>query len=103
MRAMLTRPNGGDMATVMLRSPLRDLAGGRSSLEVEGGWVDEILGRLEGEYPGLGGWVRDEHGHIREQVSVFLNGERAPAEASVAPGDKIHILPAISGGAADAE
>jgi hypothetical protein len=30
---------------------------------------------------------------------VFLNGERAPAEAAVAPGDRIHILPAISGGA----
>jgi molybdopterin converting factor small subunit len=87
------------MATVMLRSPLRDLAGGRSSLEVDGGSVGEVLGRLEGVYPRLVGWVRDEQGHIREHVSVFLNGERVPAEAAVAPGDRIYILPAISGGA----
>jgi len=91
------------MATVVLRSPLRDLAGGQSSVEVDGGSVGEVLGKLEGEYPRLVGWVRDEQGHIRQHVNVFLNGERAPSEAEVEPGDKIHILPAISGGAASAE
>src|SRR6187455_1375071 len=59
---------GGVMATVVLRSPLRDLAGGRSSVEVDGGSVGEVLGRLEGEYPRLVGWVRDEQGGIREHV-----------------------------------
>ena len=91
------------MATVVLRSPLRDLAGGQSSVQVTGGSVGEVLGKLEGEYPRLVGWVRDEQGHIREHVNVFLNGERAPSEAEVAPGDKIHILPAISGGTVEAE
>ena len=90
---------GGVMATVVLRSPLRDLAGGRSSVEVDGGSVGEVLGRLEGEYPRLVGWVRDEHGHIREHVNVFLNGERAAAGQAVSPGDQLHVIPAISGGA----
>src|SRR3954463_5938296 len=90
---------GGVMETVVLRSPLRDLAGGRSSVDVDGGSVGEVLGRLEGDYPRLVGWVRDEQGQIREHVNVFLNGERARAEAVVEPGDTIHILPAISGGA----
>src|SRR3954470_6168561 len=92
---------GGDMAKVVLRSPLRDLAGGRSSVDVQGGSVGEVLGELEGEYPRLTGWVRDEQGRIRRHVNVFLNGERAKAEESVAPGDTITILPAISGGASD--
>jgi molybdopterin converting factor small subunit/photosystem II stability/assembly factor-like uncharacterized protein len=91
------------MATIHLRSPLRDLAAGRSSVDVDGGTVGEVLGRLEGEYPRLVGWIRDEHGHIRQHVNVFLNGERAPLEASVGTGDRIHILPAISGGAGEAE
>src|SRR5689334_6157323 len=89
------------MATVVLRSPLRDLAGGRSSVDVQGGSVGEVLGRLEGEYPKLTGWVRDEQGRIRRHVNVFLNGERVKADETVGPGDTIHILPAISGGAAD--
>ena len=90
------------MAKVVLRSPLRDLAGGRSSVDVAGGSVDEVLGRLEGDYPRLVGWVRDEQGGIRRHVNVFLNGERARADAHVDAGDTITILPAISGGT-DAE
>ncbi len=87
------------MAKVVLRSPLRDLAGGRSSVDVAGGSVREVLGRLEGDYPRLVGWVRDEQGHIRRHVNVFLNGERVRADAAVGVGDTIQILPAISGGA----
>jgi molybdopterin converting factor small subunit/photosystem II stability/assembly factor-like uncharacterized protein len=90
------------MAKVVLRSPLRDLAGGRSSVDVQGGSVGEVLGRLEGEYPKLTGWVRDEQGRIRRHVNVFLNGERTKSpEAHVDAGDTIYILPAISGGAGD--
>src|SRR3954469_14841380 len=97
---------GGDMAKVVLRSPLRDLAGGRSSVDVQGGSVGEVLGRLEGEYPKLTGWVRDEQGPIRRHVNVFLNGERTKSpEEHVDSGDTIYILPAISGGdgSSDAE
>src|SRR4029079_5487932 len=90
------------MAKVVLRSPLRDLAGGRSSVDVAGGSVGRVLGCLEGEYPKLTGWVRDEQGGIRRHVNVFLNGERAKADAHVDAGDTITILPNISGGA-DAE
>jgi molybdopterin converting factor small subunit len=91
------------MAHVNLRSPLRDLAGGRSSLEVDGGTVGEVVERLERDHPKLVGWVRDEQGRIREHVTVFLNGERVGSETSVGPGDRIHILPAISGGADSGE
>src|SRR6266704_2632875 len=92
---------GGTVAVVNLRSPLRDLAGGRGTLEVEGSTISEILDRLEGQYPRLAGWVRDEGGSLREHVTVFVNGERAPVDQSVSPADRVHILPAISGGAGD--
>src|SRR3954471_19939655 len=91
-------PSGGVMAKVVLRSPLRDLTGGRSSVDVQGGTVGEVLGKLEGEYPKLTGWVRDEQGRIRRHVNVFLNGERVRTDAEVGVGDTIQILPAISGG-----
>jgi molybdopterin converting factor small subunit len=87
------------VAVVKLRSPLRELAGG-PELSVEGATVGEVIRRLEAGYPRLSGWVLDEEGHIREHVGVFLNDERAGLGAQVGDGDRIHILPAISGGAA---
>jgi molybdopterin converting factor small subunit/photosystem II stability/assembly factor-like uncharacterized protein len=90
------------LAVVTLRAPLRDLAG-KATVEVEGATVGEVIGRLEGEYPRISGWVLDEAGRVREHVNVFLNGERAGIEAPVSSNDRIQILPAISGGAGDAE
>jgi molybdopterin synthase sulfur carrier subunit len=86
------------MAMVTLRAPLRDLAGGTSRLEVPGATVAEVIGRLESEHPRLAGWVLDERGRIREHVKVFVNGDVAGLEDSVAAGDQVHVLPAISGG-----
>ena len=35
---------------------------------------------------------------IRRHINVFVNGERGREATSVAPGDRIEVLPAISGG-----
>src|SRR5205809_963638 len=74
------------------------MAGGTGTLEVEGSTVSELLDRLERDYPRLAGWVRDEGGSLREHVTVFVNGERAPVDQAVSTADRVHILPAISGG-----
>src|ERR687886_491912 len=89
------------MAVVTLRSPLRELAGGSREVSLEGDTVGEVLGSLEERYPRLTGWVRDEHGRIREHVNVFVNEERAGLETPVTTKDRMHVLPAISGGAVE--
>jgi molybdopterin converting factor small subunit/photosystem II stability/assembly factor-like uncharacterized protein len=81
------------MAVVSLRAPLRDLADGSGTLQVQGATVGEIIDRLERTYPRLRGWVMDERGRVR------VNGERTGQEAPVAASDTVHVLPAISGGA----
>src|SRR5947209_1581306 len=86
------------MAVVRLPSPLRELAGS-GRLEVDGATVGEILETLERSHPRLDGWVADEQGQIREHVKVFVNGEVAGLETRVADGDRIQVLPSISGGA----
>jgi molybdopterin converting factor small subunit/photosystem II stability/assembly factor-like uncharacterized protein len=91
------------MAVVTLRSPLRELAGGSRELNIAGATVGDVLGKLERDFPRLVGWIRDEHGRVRQHVNVFVNEERAPLEAAVAAGDRIHVLPAISGGAVQTE
>ena len=86
------------MATVRLRAPLSELAGGQRELELEGATVADVLKALEREHPGTRGWILDERGAIREHINVFVNREYGREETSVAPGDRLHVLPAISGG-----
>jgi sulfur-carrier protein len=83
--------------TVVLRGPLKQLAGG-SDHPVAGATVGELLRELEGEHPALGGWILDERGAIRRHINVFVNGDYAAAETAVSDGDRVDVLPAISGG-----
>jgi molybdopterin synthase sulfur carrier subunit len=85
------------MANVRLRGQLEKLAGA-SELPVEGGTVTELLKALEETHAGLEGWILDERGVLRRHINVFVNGEPAEPDTTVAESDKIEILPAISGG-----
>lgn len=86
------------MATVKLRAPLKDLAGGNREIPIEGASVGEILRELERLHPKITGWVLDEQGRVRRHVNVFVDGERVREDAPVAPGATMHVLPSISGG-----
>jgi molybdopterin synthase sulfur carrier subunit len=86
------------MPQVDLRAPLKDLAGGNAQLSLEGATVGEVLRAMERDWPRTVGWVLDEHGRVRPHVNVFVNGERVREDAAVGPGDRLHVLPSISGG-----
>ncbi len=86
------------MAVVCVRGPLRKLAGGRAEHELGAGTVVELLRELELRHPEMGGWVLDERGSIRRHINVFVNGEQSTAETSVSAGDRVEVLPAITGG-----
>jgi molybdopterin converting factor small subunit len=86
------------MAVVNVRGPLRKLAGGRAEHELAGATVIELLRALELRYPDIGGWILDERGRIRRHINVFVNGERQDEAAAVRSGDRIEVVPAITGG-----
>ena len=86
------------MAVVRLRAPLSELAGGRRELELDGATVAEVLKALEREHPEVKGWILDERGLIREHINVFVNKEYGREDTSVGDADRLHVLPAISGG-----
>jgi molybdopterin synthase sulfur carrier subunit len=86
------------VAVVRLRAPLSELAGGRRELELDGETVAEVLQALEREHPDVKGWILDEHGAIREHINVFVNKEYGREDTSVNPSDRLHVIPAISGG-----
>ena len=86
------------MAFVRLRAPLSELAGGRRELELDGATVGEVLQALEREHPDVKGWILDERGSIREHINVFVNKDYGREDTAVGAQDRLHVLPAISGG-----
>jgi molybdopterin converting factor small subunit len=86
------------MATVKLRAPLKDLAGGNREVTIDGTSVGQVLRELERQHPKITGWVLDEQGRVRRHVNVFVDGERVKEDAPVAPDATLHVLPSISGG-----
>jgi molybdopterin converting factor small subunit len=91
------------MATVQLSPRLRELTSAQDDLEIDGGTVGDVLRQLEQAHPQARGWVLDEQGNIRHHVKIFVNGDMASLESSVSTADRVHIVPAISGGSDDAE
>jgi molybdopterin synthase sulfur carrier subunit len=87
------------MAVVHLRTPLKQQAGNRAEHPIEGATVIELLEELEAANPAIAGWILDERGQIRRHINVFVNGERGDGQTAVGSGDRVDVLPAISGGA----
>ena len=85
------------MAVVLLRAPLSELAGAREHT-LDGGTVQEVLVSLEGACPTLAGWVLDERRAIRQHINVYVNGQLAEEATAVGGSDRVHVLPAITGG-----
>jgi molybdopterin converting factor small subunit len=89
------------MPTVRLREPLKRLASGRSEHALEARTVSELLHALEQSHPALTGWILDERGKLRPHINVFVNGELGNAGSALDDGDRVDVIPAISGGAYD--
>ena len=85
-------------AVLCLHGPLRKLAGDRAQHEMAGATVIELLRGLESRHPEIAGWILDERGQIRRHINVFVAGDRASEETAVSPGDRVEVLPAITGG-----
>jgi len=86
------------MPVVCVRGPLKRLAGDRSEHAIEGGSVGELLAELERANPAAKGWILDERGVLRRHINVFVNGELCEQGTAVAEGDRVDVLPALSGG-----
>ena len=58
-----------------------------------------MLAALEREQPALAGWILDERGELRRHINVYVRGEPGGPDTPVGDGDRVDVLPAISGGA----
>ena len=88
--------------TVFIPAPLRAYTGGAAELRLEAPTVRAVLAELERTNPPLYRSVCDDTGAVRRHVNVFVNSshvrDREGLDTALAPGDKVTILPAVSGG-----
>jgi len=95
----LTRP-----ATIAIHVPpaLRDCCEGAAELSLSAPSVRAALELLESRHPSLHRSICDETGAVRRHVNLFVNAahvrDRNGLETTLAPGDVLTILPAVSGG-----
>jgi molybdopterin/thiamine biosynthesis adenylyltransferase/rhodanese-related sulfurtransferase/molybdopterin converting factor small subunit len=92
------------MATIQIPTPLRRFTGEAGDVEVQGGTVDEALGDLTRQHPGLKPHLYTADGGLRSFVNIFLNDDDVRhlerGATRVAPGDTLTIIPSIAGGSA---
>jgi len=87
---------------VRLPTVLRAAAGGRTTVEVDGSTIGEVLSTLVAAYPGLAGQVLTDDGTLHRFVNVYVNDDDVryldQLDTKVADGDTVSILPAVAGG-----
>lgn len=90
--------------TFVIPGPLRDLAGGRSEVRLDGHAesVRDALNLLGNNYPKVRDRIVTELGEVRPHVNIFIDGDSfrdvGGLGAPVRNGAEILILPAVSGG-----
>ena len=88
--------------TVQIPGALRHYCEGASEISLPAASVRAALAEIERRYPMLYRGVCEETGAVRRHVNVFVNTDnmrdREGLDTTVAPGDVITILPAVSGG-----
>jgi molybdopterin synthase sulfur carrier subunit len=95
---------GLNIMSVLVRipTPLRRITNGQDKVNVEGATINEIVGSLESEFPGIKERLCDEQGELRNFVNVYVNGEDVRflqgIETATKEGDEISIVPAVAGG-----
>jgi molybdopterin converting factor small subunit len=87
---------------VLIPTPLRPHAGGKSTAEFPAATVAEALGHLTNEYSELKKHLFTQDGKLRSFVNVYVNGEDirylAQENTPTKDGDTINIIPSIAGG-----
>ena len=70
--------------------------------EAEATTLAELVHALDTSWPGLGFYITDEQGHLRQHVAVWVDGERAQDREGLSDplsaDSEVHILQALSGG-----
>lgn len=87
---------------VVIPTPLRAHAGGKTAAEFSATTVQEALHQLTAEFAELKRHLYTKEGKLRSFVNVYVNGEDirylSEENTPTKDGDTINIVPSIAGG-----
>jgi molybdopterin converting factor small subunit len=90
------------MPKVKFTSALKRFFPSLSETKLEATNIRAVLAKLEENYPGIGSYIVDDAGQLRQHVNIFLQGElikdRIHLSDEVKPNDEVLIFQALSGG-----
>jgi molybdopterin converting factor small subunit len=90
------------LVTIHVLGPLRAYCGGAAELSIPAPTVRAALEHLERTQPALYRNICDERGAVRRHLNVFVNTRHVRdldgVDTTLASGDVVTILPAVSGG-----
>jgi molybdopterin converting factor small subunit len=87
------------MAELFLPSTLPPLfAGLPRRLDVEAATVDEVLNRLDEQWPGLRDRLCEPGPVLRHHIHVYVDRERAGLDTALESRSRVDVITAISGG-----
>jgi molybdopterin synthase sulfur carrier subunit len=80
------------------RSLVALFPGAERRMEASGRTVLDVIRDLDTRVPGLANRVLDAGPTLRTHLNVFVDGDQAGLDATVRPGARLHVIPAVSGG-----
>lgn len=87
---------------VLIPTPLRKLTENHDVVAVDAATVDQLVDKLDAQFPGFGGRLRDESGALRRFINIYVNDEDIRflqnKDTELKDGDNVSIVPAIAGG-----
>ncbi len=93
--------------TIVIPTPLRQFAGGKSEIEVDAATAGEALEQLTAEYADLRKHLYNDQNNLRNFVNVYVGDEDIRhldgGNTAVKDGETIMIVPSIAGGNSVAE
>ena len=88
--------------TVRIPTTMRPIAGGASSVQVDGSTLADVLANLDKAHPGFKERLFDESGGLRKFVNVFVADDDVRyldgVDTKVPAGETVSIIPAVAGG-----
>ena len=88
--------------TVRIPTPLRTVAKGNADVQAKGVTVEDVIGDLERQFPGLRERLVDDAGELRRFINIYVNQEDIRfldnKATKLKDGDEVAIVPAIAGG-----
>ena len=90
------------MPTVKFTKALKRFFPELQDTPAKGMTLADILGEMDGHYPGVKNYLLDEHGQLRKHVNIFIDGnmisDRNALNDTFSDKSEIYIIQALSGG-----